>query len=277
MKNVHSRETLMSIDYYPIEDEVLEQLVDVSGKGSVILLLYYCICHYMNAFAKRYQIPTTCDVEKLFLTKSVLFCEEGMCEFYEEAEYNSSELLYGLAAYCGWDYLCISQEELMEADLEVDKEEVFKEKLDQSELFTKKGKELLAEMSEIIVNGWVYESGTLYILGIKGLRQYLRYRAGHSEIVRRHFGQEDRVIHSIVQSIREVLINNPVLDYESDVYGDNDSDEFLLGWVTGSDGYNYTSISHLNPNWLISMYVLHGLLGHAQAIFGYQLEGDEKR
>lgn len=273
MKNVHSRETLMSIDYYPIEDEVLEQLADINGKGSVILLLYYCICHYMNAFAQKYQFPTTCDVEKFFLTKHMLFCEEGMCEFYEVAEYNSSELLYGLASYCGWDYLCILQEELMEAGLEVDEETMFKERLDKSDLFTEKGKRLLAGMSEVIVNGWVYEASTLYILGIKGLRQYLRYRAGHSEIVRRHFEQEDRVIHCIMENIREVLIDNPVMNYELSAYSDDDSDEFLLGWVTGSDGYYYTSISYLNPNWLISMYVLHGLLEHAQAIFGYQLGG----
>lgn len=277
MKNAHSREVLTSIDYYPFEDEILERLVDINGKGCAIRLIYQCICHYMDVFAQKYKVPTTCDVEKFFLTKQMLFQDEGMCEFYEEAEYNSTELLYGLAAYCGWDYMCISEDELREAGLEEDTEEAFKEWLDKSEVFTEKGKGLLARMSSAIVDGYVNECCSLYVLSIKGLPRYLQYQEGHPEIIYEHFRREDRIIHNIVENIKDVLIDSCLIDYDLMVYRDNDADEFLLGWMTGSDGYTYTSIAHLNPNWLISMYVLYGLLKHAEAMFGYQLEGNKER
>ncbi len=277
MKNVHSRETLMSIDYYPFENRILEQLTDLDGKGAIVRLFYQCICHYMNAFAEKYEVPTVCDVEKFFLTKQMILQENGMCEFYEDAEYNNAELLYELAAYCNWDYLCISQEDLSGAGLEAETKEDFQEQLHKSKLFTEKGKRLLERMWEAIVNGYVYEDNILYILSIKGLPWYLRYQTSHSETIYKHFRHEDRVIHNIVENIEKVLIGNFLLDYDLMTYSDYDSDEFLLEWITGSDGYSYTSIAYLNPNWLISMYVLHGLLGHAKAMFGYQLEGTEEK
>lgn len=275
MKNVHSRETLTSIDCYPFEDEVLERLADVNERGIVIRLTYHCICRYMNVFAQKYGVPTTCDVEKFFLTKDMLFNDEGMCEFYEEAEYNGDRLLYQLVAYCDWDYLYLSEDELREAGLEL--EEVLKGQLDKSELFTEEGVKVISKMPNIIANGCLYESGSVHIVSIKGLPQYLRFKESHPEIVQEHFRLENCIIHGIVENITDVLIENTLTDYDVAIDRDNDSDEFLLGWITGSNGYYYASLAHLNPNWVICMYVLHGLLGHAQTMFGHWLKGSEER
>lgn len=271
MKPVHSRETLCTIDYFPFEDEALTVLVNTYGNGGHIYLTYQCICRYLNLFSKTYQFPTSCSVEKVLLTRKKVCDPECYCEFIEDAENNSYDLLFSLASYCNWNFLLYTDQDLQEAGLNLESEEPLKAQVDKAEKFSDSSKRLLKEFLVNIEATLMDESGFLFILHIRGVREYRQYKKQNPEIIKQKFLREDRIISSILEYADDVLIRDTVT-----MSCDEDTKEFSLSWTTGSDGYNYVSIASLSPNWLISMYVLHGLLEHAQALFGYSIGGNEK-
>lgn len=264
MKRAHSLEILKTMDRFPFEEKVLERISDLKTSGGSAYLTYQCICRYMNSFARKYEVPTECDVEKIFLTRKMICEGFDICDFLDEAEFNSTELLYNLASYCDWDYLYISEGDLENMDFSMETEESLEEQIAKTEILTETGKRLLIKALCAIEPDMILEDQTLYVLSIRGLSQFLRYQKSHPGVIRDCFQTEALIIRWIMDEIENVLLEDALMSYI-----DDDSNEFLLMWLTGSDGYNYYSIGLLNPNWLICMYVLHGLLEHAQEILGY--------
>ena len=270
MKPAHSRETLCTIDYFPFEDELLTVLVNTYGNGGRIYLTYQCICRYLNLFSEIYQFPTSCSIEKVLLTRKKICDQECYCEFIEDAEDNSYSLLFGLASHCNWDFLIYGDQDLQEAGLNLESKEPLEIQIEKAKKFSDGSKRLLKEFLVNIETTLMDESGFLFILHIKGVREYRQYKKQNPEVIKKEFLREDQIISSILENADDVLIRDTVTEC-----CDEETKEFSLSWTTGSDGYNYVSIASLSPNWLISMYVLHGLLEHAQRLFGYKTGGSE--
>lgn len=268
MKLAHSRETLRAIDRFPFEDEVLERLVSTQERGGRIYLTYQCICRYMEMFAETYHFPTECDVEKILLLQKMLLDGNYAVTFFEDSEYNANSWLFNLGAYCDWDCMCFSEQDLQDAGLSLEADEPLEKQIDKAECFTDFSKLCLKKFTANVEETLMDECGFLYVLRINGVQEYRKYKEQHPEEIGNRFLREDRIIGSILENAKDVLINDNVTDYF-----EHDTEGVLLSWKTGSDGYYYTSIGSLSPNWLISMYVLHGLLEHAQVLFGYEIGG----
>ena len=263
MHEIVSRETLKSIALTPIDEDILDRLVDVYGGEGYIFLTYTCICQYLIKFSDIFGFPTKCDVEKVLLTKAQITDADDELIFLEYAETNNFDLLCDLAAYCDWEFISISCDELLEADLGMESDDCWEKRVRGNQYFKEYVNELLIEMEELVEYLFVYEMDALYIFHIKGLKEYKQFRNAHKEMIEERFQMEDCIINGIVDRIWEIMINNAF------VATGKDAESYVMGWTSGSDGYHYESLAYLNPNWLIKMYVLHGLLWHAEKEFSF--------
>ena len=152
--------------------------------------------------------------------------------------------------------------------MNLESEESLEIQIEKLEIFTDRTKQLLKKFTVNVESTLIDESGEIYVLWIRGVKEYRQYKKQNPKAIRQNFFREDQIICHILEYADDVMI----WDNVTESY-DIDGDEYLLSWITGSDGYNYVSIANLNPNWLISMYVLHGLLKHAQMLFGYEIGG----
>lgn len=261
---LHSRELLTSINLSPIDQDILAQLSEDRNISGCRCLIYECICRYLIRFSQKYHFPITCDMENIFLNKQAIWDENDFVKFIEKAEENSEEFLWELTYYCEWKYIRISNSDLLAYGISEEEEGAIQKKICDNFDLSDQAKALMCKMPGLVEETLSFEMEVLYILSIRGVKKYLKYREAHPDQISLKFGKEDRVIESILHHAKSILISacNPECC-------DEDEEDLVLGWTTNGDSYYYDSIGYLNPNWLISMYVLHDLLEHAQREFGY--------
>lgn len=263
-KPLLDRKTLNSITLFPLDENVVSSIADDGEVIGCRYLMYQCVCRYINEFFLKYGYPQSCGVDNLFLTKKDITAIEGVDIFLEEIEHTGIDWLYDLASYCGWDYIMLTNADLEEEGFSSMETELLVNQIRQNNSLEDYAKAFLEKMVSLLEEALTYDAQDVHILHIRGIKKYLGYREAHPEQIVQKFKKEDKKIQGILENINHIFVGNTGTDCCCD-----DSEVFLLGWLTGGDGYYYHSIGYLNPNWLLHMYVLHDLIEHAQLEFGY--------